>query len=67
MRWLASSLPKAGCWRPGSLFGWPFWLVAWFVLSAGYLATMGLGLLAVRRRGYRVLLVQIPLSRFIGC
>ncbi len=47
--------------RPGSVFGWPFWLVAWFDLLAGYLATMGLGLLAVRRRGYRFLLIQIPL------
>jgi hypothetical protein len=43
------------------VFGWPFWLVAWFDLLAGYLATMGLGLLAVRRRGYRFLLAQIPL------
>jgi hypothetical protein len=47
--------------RPESVFGWPFWLVAWFDLSAGYLATMGLGLLAVRRRSYRFLLMQIPL------
>jgi glycosyltransferase XagB len=47
--------------RPESLFGWPFWLIAWFDLSAGYVASMGLGLLAVRRRGYRALLKQIPL------
>jgi glycosyltransferase XagB len=47
--------------RPGSVFGWPFWLVAWFDLSVGYLATMGLGLLAVRHRGYQALLIQIPL------
>jgi len=47
--------------RPESLFGWPFWLIAWFDLSAGYLASMGLRLLAVCRRGYRALLVQIPL------
>ena len=47
--------------RPGSLFGWPFWLVACFDLSAGYLASMGLGLIAVRRRGYRALLWHIPL------
>jgi cellulose synthase/poly-beta-1,6-N-acetylglucosamine synthase-like glycosyltransferase len=46
---------------PGSVLGWPFWLVAWFVLSAGYLATMGLGLLALRRRRYRSLLMQIPM------
>jgi cellulose synthase/poly-beta-1,6-N-acetylglucosamine synthase-like glycosyltransferase len=47
--------------RPESLLGWPFWLVAWFDLAAGYLASMGLALLAVRRRGYRALLKQIPL------
>lgn len=47
--------------RPGSVFGWPFWLVAWFDLLAGYFTTMGLGLLAVRRRGNRFLLLQIPL------
>ncbi len=47
--------------RPASVFGWPFWLIAWFDLAVGYLATMGLGLLAVRRRGYRALLKQIPL------
>jgi cellulose synthase/poly-beta-1,6-N-acetylglucosamine synthase-like glycosyltransferase len=50
--------------RPESLFGWPFWLIAWFDLSAGYIASMGLGLLAVRRRGYRALLKQIPLMPF---
>jgi cellulose synthase/poly-beta-1,6-N-acetylglucosamine synthase-like glycosyltransferase len=47
--------------RPESMLGWPFWLIAWFDLSAGYLASMALGLLAVRRRGYRSLLWQIPL------
>ena len=47
--------------RPESLFGWPFWLIAWFDLSVGYLASMELGLLAVRRRGYRALLTQVPL------
>jgi len=41
--------------------GWPFWLIAWFDLSAGYFASMGLGLLAVQRRGYRALLWHIPL------
>jgi hypothetical protein len=46
---------------PESLFGWPFWLVAWFDLSVGYLASMGLALLAVQRRGYRALMMQIPL------
>jgi len=43
------------------VFGWSFWLVAWFDLAVGYLATMGLGLLAVRHRGYQALLIQIPL------
>jgi cellulose synthase/poly-beta-1,6-N-acetylglucosamine synthase-like glycosyltransferase len=47
--------------RPSSTFGWLFWLIAGFDLSAGYLAAMGLGLLAVQRRGYRALLKQIPL------
>jgi glycosyltransferase XagB len=47
--------------RPESLFGWPFWLIAWFDLSVGYLASMGLGLLALRRRGYRALFTQVPL------
>jgi cellulose synthase/poly-beta-1,6-N-acetylglucosamine synthase-like glycosyltransferase len=47
--------------RPSSAFGWLFWLIAGFDLSAGYLAAMGLGLLAVHRRGYRALLKQIPL------
>jgi cellulose synthase/poly-beta-1,6-N-acetylglucosamine synthase-like glycosyltransferase len=46
---------------PESLFGWPFWLIAWFDLLAGYLASMGLGWLAVQHRGYRALLWQIPL------
>ncbi len=62
MCWPGSSLRRAGCWRGRqSLFGWPFWLIACFDLSAGYVASMGLGLLAVRRRGYRALLKQIPL------
>jgi len=47
--------------RPVSLFGWPFWIIAWIDLLAGYLAAMGLGLLAVRQRGYRGLMKQIPL------
>jgi cellulose synthase/poly-beta-1,6-N-acetylglucosamine synthase-like glycosyltransferase len=47
--------------RPDSLLGWPFWLIAWFDLLTGYLASMALGLLAVRGRGYRGLLKQIPL------
>ena len=47
--------------RPESLFGWSFWLIAWFDLAVGYLASMGLGLLALRRRGHVALLKQIPL------
>jgi cellulose synthase/poly-beta-1,6-N-acetylglucosamine synthase-like glycosyltransferase len=47
--------------RPESLFGWPFWLIAWFDLAVGYLAAMGLALLALRRRGYVSLLTQVPL------
>ena len=46
---------------PQSPFGWPFWLIACFDLSVGYLASMALGLLALRRRGYARLLAQIPL------
>jgi cellulose synthase/poly-beta-1,6-N-acetylglucosamine synthase-like glycosyltransferase len=46
---------------PESLLGWPFWLIAWFSLVAGYLAAMGLGLLAVQRRGYGALVKQVPL------
>ncbi len=47
--------------RPMSLFGWPFWLIAWINLLTGYLASMALGLLGVRRRSYRDLLKHIPL------
>ncbi len=46
---------------PQSLLGWPFWLIAWFSLAAGYLGAMALGLLTVQRRGYRLLLKQVPL------
>ena len=46
---------------PQSPLGWPFWLIACFDLSVGYLASMALGLLALRRRGYMRLLPQIPL------
>jgi len=35
---------------PASLFGVPFWSVAWFDLVTGYLAAMALALLAARRR-----------------
>jgi glycosyltransferase XagB len=49
--------PRGACLscRP---FGWPFWLIARFDLSVGYLASMALWLLALRRRGYAALLTQ---------
>jgi glycosyltransferase XagB len=47
--------------RPNSLLGWPFWLIARFDLLTGYLASMALGLFAVRGRGSRDLLTQIPM------
>jgi cellulose synthase/poly-beta-1,6-N-acetylglucosamine synthase-like glycosyltransferase len=50
--------------RPESLLGLPFWTMAWINLAAGYVAAFGVGLLAVRQRGYRFLLRQIPLMPF---
>ena len=47
--------------RPEALLGWPFWLLAWFDLVTGYLASMALGFLSVRGRGYRHLLKDVPL------
>ena len=50
----ASILPRCGLLGlPESPLGWPFWLIACFNLSMGYLASMALGALALRRRGYR--------------
>ena len=46
--------------KPGVL-GFPLWLVASLSLGAGYLASMTLGFLAVKRRGMRRLAVQVPL------
>ena len=46
------SLREALLALPESPLGWPFWLIACFDLSVGYLASMALGLLALRRRGY---------------
>jgi len=40
---------------PENLFSWPFWVIAWFDLSVGYLASMGLA----RRRA------SSCLSRFL--
>jgi cellulose synthase/poly-beta-1,6-N-acetylglucosamine synthase-like glycosyltransferase len=50
--------------QPGSLLGLPFWTMAWINLGCGYLAALGVGLLAVHRRGYSFLLRQIPLMPF---
>ena len=46
---------------PSSLLVLPFWIVAWFVLVTGYAGAMALGLTAVRKRGYRALVRQVPL------
>jgi len=45
---------------PSSLIALPFWVVAWFVLVTGYAGAMALGLSAVRKRGYRELVRQVP-------
>jgi glycosyltransferase XagB len=47
--------------RPDALLGWPFWGLAWFDLLTGYLASMALGFLSARGRGYRHLLKDVPL------
>jgi cellulose synthase/poly-beta-1,6-N-acetylglucosamine synthase-like glycosyltransferase len=47
--------------RPVSIFAWPFWAIAWFDLSVGYLASMALALFALGRRGYWALARQVPL------
>lgn len=47
--------------RPETLLGWPFWGLAWFDLLTGYLASMALGFLSARGRGYRHLLKDVPL------
>ncbi|MEZ5874367.1 MAG: glycosyltransferase family 2 protein [Hyphomicrobiales bacterium] len=47
--------------RPEHLLILPFWGVAWFDLVSGYLAAMGLALLAARRRGLFRLVRHIPL------
>jgi hypothetical protein len=46
--------------KPGVL-GFPLWLVASLSLGAGYLASMAVGFLAVKRRGARQLFKQVPL------
>ncbi len=47
--------------QPASLFGLPFWLIASLSLATGYLASMGLGLFALRLRGGYRLIAQVPL------
>ena len=47
--------------QPESLLGLPFWTMAWINLASGYLAALGVGLLAVRHRGLHRLYWQIPL------
>ena len=47
--------------QPASLFGLPFWLIASLSLATGYLASMGLGLFALRLRGGHRLIAQVPL------
>ncbi len=46
---------------PSTLLGAPFWLTASLSLTVGYLAAMALALLALRTRGARSLIVQVPL------
>jgi cellulose synthase/poly-beta-1,6-N-acetylglucosamine synthase-like glycosyltransferase len=50
--------------QPESVLGLPFWTMAWIDLVTGYVAAFGVGLFAVRRRGYRFLFWQIPLMPF---
>ncbi|MGB3021281.1 MAG: glycosyltransferase, partial [Methyloceanibacter sp.] len=46
---------------PSTLLGTPFWLTASLSLAAGYLAAMTLALFALRMRGARRLIIQVPL------
>jgi glycosyltransferase XagB len=46
---------------PQGWLGLPFWLLASLGLGTGYLASMTLGFLALKRRGARELLSQVPL------
>ncbi|HET7852801.1 MAG TPA: glycosyltransferase family 2 protein, partial [Methyloceanibacter sp.] len=49
---------------PAGWLGLPFWLFASLGLGVGYIASMLLGLLALKRRGARELLSQVPLMPF---
>jgi cellulose synthase/poly-beta-1,6-N-acetylglucosamine synthase-like glycosyltransferase len=49
---------------PASVFGTPFWAIAWFDLVTGYAAGMILAHLAVRRRGLTRLSRHVPLMPF---
>ena len=46
------------------MLGLPFWLLASLDLGTGYVASMTLGVLALKRRGSRQLLRQVPLMPF---
>jgi hypothetical protein len=46
--------------RP-ALLGLPFWIAALLGLGTGYLASMAIGFLALKRRGARTLYLQVPL------
>lgn len=43
---------------PATWLGWPFWVLAVVNLAAGYLASLGLGLATVWRRGHRRLVLH---------
>jgi hypothetical protein len=57
---LLPSTSRFLAWPQGWL-GLPFWLLASLGLGTGYLASMTLGFLALKRRGARELLSQVPL------
>ncbi len=46
---------------PESVLGLPFWAMACLSLGSGYVAAMGVGLCALRSRGKRDLIRQVPL------
>jgi hypothetical protein len=43
------------------MLGWPFWVIAWFDLLTGYVASMALGFLSAQGRGYRHLFKDVPM------
>jgi cellulose synthase/poly-beta-1,6-N-acetylglucosamine synthase-like glycosyltransferase len=46
---------------PKAMLGWPFWVIAWFDLLTGYVASMALGFLSAQGRGYRHLFKDVPM------